>query len=330
MAGDRGPSSVEEPRWPLVLGWVCIFYAIYALLDLLQFGSQYLVMALESSSPSGWSPPVWLLVLWLLREATVIGALAGGILIHKRMRSAHFIICAYAAAALVLNLILAIGAAVTYGAAIGPYGIAASSLDMASSVALPVFVLIWFTRPTVRQEIAGWGRRRDSRRPADGPRWPWVVAAASIATAYVDVFAAARSLAGLLQYVSWVLQSSGGGLTGALGQISMQSYAPVNALPLAPLLVGGAALLLKRRRATIWPHLIWAGMTLLLALAYVEFAYRAVVSILSGLHPLLRFDGVDALWGMGRLAIYPVFLLIWFLRPGIRRELRGWAARRAP
>ncbi|MGB2822372.1 MAG: hypothetical protein WBF17_15410 [Phycisphaerae bacterium] len=326
MAGERGPFSVEEPRWPLLLGWACVFYAIYSLLDLLHSVFQYLIIWHDSST----SPPVWFLVLWLLQEATVVGALVGGRLIQRRKRSARRVICVYAAAALLLSLALAIGAAFALGSATNPYGIAAGSLGLASSMALPAFVLIWFARPAVRQEVAGWRRRGDSRRPADGPRWPWIVAAASLATAYVDLSAGIQHVVGLIHMVRSIAQASGVGLTGALGQVSTWSLPSMAVLSIAPLLVAGAILLLKRRRLAVWPHLIWAGLRLLLLLVYAATAYGVLRWVFTGLYLPPSLVLADVFCRMGRLGLYPMFLLIWFLHPRIRRELRAWAAKRAP
>ena len=324
--------SVEEPRWPLVVGSLCVFYAIHSLIESLYLLVGCLPDVIESSRTLLGRPArVWYLALWFLRDATAIGALVAGILICRRARSALAVIRAYAGVTMLLNLAVAIGAGLAFGPRLIPYGIACHSLNMATSMALPVFLLIWFARPAVRQGVAGWGEGKDSCAPATGPRWPCVVAAASFATACVDFSLGIRGLVGLLYLVRWIAQGSPVGLTGALGRVSEQSFPPVIALPLAPLLVAGAILLLKRHPVAAWLHLIWAGMTLLLAVVYAEEdAYPVIGTVMRGFDLPPSSVEVEALWRMGRLALYPVFLFIWFLRPRIRHELRGWAAQRAP
>ena len=258
-----------------------------------------------------------------------IGALVGGILIYRRMRSARAVIRVYAGADILLNLAVGIGAVFAYPESIGSFVIASLSLRITIRIALPAFILIWFARPAVRQEVAGWGERRNSRGPAAGPRWPWAIAAASLVTAYVGASTVIVDLTKFSFVVRWLMQEYGGGVVGAWGRIDVWALAPLIALLLAPLLVAGAVLLLRRRRAAIWLHLIWAGMMLLISLVHAQGAYRVLLSMLRGFGLPPSSVEIYPLWEMGRMALYPVFLFIWFLRPRIRHELRDWAAQRA-
>ncbi|MDY7009556.1 MAG: hypothetical protein SVV80_02240 [Planctomycetota bacterium] len=88
------------------------------------------------------------------------------------------------------------------------------------------------------------------------------------------------------------------------------------------LLVAGISLL-RRRPAGRPLHLIYAGVTIIMAVVGIV----AMVSMINTDSIPVEMRTViitSAVFGILFGSAYPVFLLIWFLRPGIRNEVASW------
>lgn len=89
------------------------------------------------------------------------------------------------------------------------------------------------------------------------------------------------------------------------------------------LLIGGI-LLLKRRPAGRTLHLLCAALSILIAMVN-GLVLASVIGNTAGMPGPMRLGMIGgALGGSCGGLIYPVFLLIWFLRGAIRQEVDGW------
>ena len=91
------------------------------------------------------------------------------------------------------------------------------------------------------------------------------------------------------------------------------------------LLIAGISLL-KRRPAGRSLHLVYAiaGAAIAVANALI---FTMLFGEMSGMPDAMRFAMIGGGFGGACLGLaYPVFLLIWFLRGSVAREVRGWKA----
>jgi hypothetical protein len=100
-------------------------------------------------------------------------------------------------------------------------------------------------------------------------------------------------------------------------------------LELALLLFVGSILLLRRKRGGVicckvwaWIVLPWLVIQLVLALTWLRDLLEALLQ--PDLMPTMGAVVAGVVFGFALVAVFPVFLLVWFARPNIRAEYTLW------
>ena len=177
------PPPARARVWPTVVGVISIIYASMGLLgafcgiaypwilpwyvDLLRtLGvSEQEVQEMETSMP----PVVWTVLASLVGLALVILLFVGAVRLLRRQASGarlcalwSWIIIPWTIIATVITLFIQLNAPVPssgpaqqIGAAIG------SVIGLVVGLILPVFMAIWFSRPTIKAQVAQWPQRSD-------------------------------------------------------------------------------------------------------------------------------------------------------------------------
>jgi len=142
-----------RPAWPVAIGVLSIVVAgqeLYA--AILAWARFYVTRASEGYLPGDRLDPVLSIPLALL----AILLLAAGVLLLRRSQRG-LIHAGYAIIKLAwvfLLIFLAEGEARQYRLGLAPILLAV--LEAIPSVAYPVFLLIWFYRPSIRQQMSNW------------------------------------------------------------------------------------------------------------------------------------------------------------------------------
>ena len=97
----------------------------------------------------------------------------------------------------------------------------------------------------------------------------------------------------------------------ALGQIAVASLANL-------LLIVSGMLLLLRRRAGMYLHLIWVPLAILTALSSPFVAWLTIRE------EFRIFTALRAAFRCPVMVAYPIFILIWFARAKVRRHMQLW------
>lgn len=192
-------------------------------------------------------------------------------------------------------------------------------LSWAVRLAYPVFAVMWFRRSSVRQRMELW-RTREGRQAARhvGVAWPAVLGV------MMTVVAGTRLLGWLAGLAVYLLQDIGrfwpheGALDAA--RFGLRMLEP----PVWIVAMVGGWLLARRRRAGVVCLLIYAGIGLILSLAYpaLQAALAARGNYLWQLLPSFVTGALLA-------AALPAFLMVWFARGKVRAHVRSWPNRPA-
>jgi len=185
----------------------------------------------------------------------------------------------------------------------------------------PIFVLAWFSRLSVILHMEGWRTPagRAASRPA-GPIWPTVLGAMGTFWASLELLSAAHKLLGMV--LPFLAEPA------AIHFVHMAVFLWV--LPGAALsamsLIWGVLLLRRRRSAMPW-CIVQAACWL------VWTASFPLMLTMTGSFPgvAIRLDWIVGMTASSVVsAIWPVFLLVWFTRPGIRAQVRSWGRGTSP
>jgi len=175
---------------------------------------------------------------------------------------------------------------------------------LSSTSLLPVGTLILLGRTATRGQFHDW---TNSSLPTHRPIWPSVIG-------WLSVFHSARAIA-------WLVAGIARQVVGSMVEPGHWSgnglWRLLNNLPLltAAALIVPAILLLRRRRGAIGLHLACA-LLVLVALVVGQI-------ILFG----FRMPTILSRWFLSQAvlpAIYPLFLLVWFVRPSVWRQVSRW------
>ena len=309
----------EPPVWPVVIAVYSMVAAGYAALGLVgravfNFGALYRIatQGLSSGLPVGY---VTYLLADLGRMLLAPLCLAAGLALYKRhvLGPALHVVWGILAALLGVTGVVA-GMVISTDSLGIPRlrtvlgSIVPLSCGLVANAAYPAFVVVWFSRRRVRRQMVVW---RTAAPAYSRPVWPAVVAALSLIKAGMD---AVRSAAGTSMLLSRLVFPED--WFGRLGAWTIASWvlAILGSLSALLLVPGGIALWGRRRwGATI--HLVWASVA----------SAALVASVLTG-----AMEGGPWAWSFSRpyyatiRMIYPVFVLIWFTRPRVRREVAAW------
>ncbi|HUU23114.1 MAG TPA: hypothetical protein VM389_11335 [Phycisphaerae bacterium] len=330
--------SVQEPQrikattprtsvWPVVLGVLSIVAGIDAMglfgippagsfLDLgRRFAQGGFPAALEDLG--GW----WGLACVASFACGGMLAVLAGVMLLLRRRAALVLHWLYA-----LGVLGGVGLLLVF--VLGPEveGVPARFLfriltPMAMGLIYPVLVMVWFSRPSVRRHMRLWRSRakRAASRPA-GPIWPTVLGTLAL------YWGATGAMGALLAGIGLLLPLKGPGLHG-------MSYGWYNHavgwgwLVLSGLSVAWGILLRRRRPAGVVLCWVYVAGAVMCALGTPIPAVVRIIEIRWKFDAWFLLQGAASLGArtLGMLA-WPVFLLIWFARPGIRAQVRSWRA----
>ena len=120
--------------------------------------------------------------------------------------------------------------------------------------------------------------------------------------------------------------------------LTYQTVAGLLQMVVSILLLVAGILLLRRRPAAGWLHLLYAVLGLTLAIVGAIVTYHAMEEVsasfeqsegLEDMPPFVRAMMTSqmrsgSIMGVIFAAAYPAFLLVWFLRGPIRREIASW------
>jgi hypothetical protein len=310
----------EPPVWPVVIAVYSMVAAGYAALELVgrivfNFSMLYRVASqgLSGGLPAGYN--LYLLAdLGRLLLAPL--CLAAGRALYKRHVLGPTLHVIWGVLAALLGVAAFVGGMVisTNSLRITQLrtmlgSIAPLSCGLVANAAYPAFVVVWFSRRPVRRQMAGW---RATAPAYSRPVWPAVIAAISLIKVGMDVV---RSAAGTSMLLSRLVFPHDYRF-GRLGAWTIASWVLAILGSLSALLLVPAGIALWRRRrwgATI--HLVWVGAA----------SAALVASVLTG-----AMEGGPWVWSFSRpyyatiRMIYPVFVLIWFTRPRVRRQVAAW------
>ena len=303
----------------MVLAICSMVYAGYGLLPLLEYvilwapsSLWWLLQSAVSPSPTEWTGYFMAQLYVRLSHLLLLGA---GLALYKRVKGAMVLHVAWAGLAIGLLGLTFLRLVQSNGDAFWNDPIVAAMVTTVFHLfplAFPAGLLVWFARPRVWRQLTAWV---GSRAAYDGPIWPHVIGALSVLHAAMAV----PYLVGVVfSFIRWTLpleQSlsfTGVNLAGILQ--ALPSLIPVLQIALA----AAGVLLWRRRPSGRRLHLACAFWLLIIAAAYPFLMIDVpctTFSVRNALQPVYR----ATTW-----AIYPVFLLIWFTRPKVKRQVRGW------
>jgi hypothetical protein len=161
-------------------------------------------------------------------------------------------------------------------------------------------------------------------RPAPEPPgtlWPRVIGVLSIVLAGQSML----GLVGALIQVILALVTGQGGFGALLGRFGWGAVYALNVVgmpALSVVLMVGGFLLYRRHRLGARLHVIYAIPAILLV-GILPVAYIGLLVPQMGQQAAV-FAIVSTIWGATTRGIYPVFLLVWFSKANIRRQVRAW------
>ncbi len=321
-----------RPIWPIALA---VFSGAYAAHQMVEFflgvlrNPKMWIGMMTGSAPIGLAnSSQWRLriAVWLLYQLLVLVVIAPAIGLWLRRRWALWALSSWAVATLLVVLAIAVMSMWTLPMSAKSWllMIAPGLLELTW---LPAIVIIWISRPTIRRQFGQWVK---GDLPAPLPIWAVIIGWLSMFHAVrgmVDV--AGRVAQTVIQVVMTICGSLYGSLpmgasfNGWLGWVLTFVSGLLPHLAQAALVVPAIALLRRRPNAARL-HVIGAAIVLGSVLA------GPVVDALRGVH---YFSGGPSVWSSIRdliPTIYPLFLLYWFLRPGVKREVALWREPDAP
>jgi len=323
----------EPPVWPVVIAVYSMVAAGYAALGLVGwiiFSFDALYYPTRQALSAG--APVWYAIHHLAHLGRLLLAplcLAAGLAVYKRHVLGPALHVVWGVPAIILGVAGSFSVMVRLAdrleiLRVGDvlYAMAEVSWGLAATVAYPAFVVIWFSRRRVRRQMAAWG----AAAPVySRPVWPSVIAALSLSKAAMHalrvVARASPEIRQLASSYSLLLDYGGSWWTAAWGlaiqgvRLIASLALTIHASLLALLLVPGGIALWRRRRWGATVHLVWAGAA---ALAVIASLLTDALGEDAFFEPLS-----SAYWATIRM-IYPVFVLIWFTRPRVRRQVAAW------
>jgi hypothetical protein len=188
-----------------------------------------------------------------------------------------------------------------------------------TAVPYPFFLLVWFRRRRIRRQFRTWRRYPAAATArATGTVWPRALGAVSMLLGgkllFGSLWSASYPVWNSLLQIQWPMSANAPSvifhaLGGALGGL---------------LMVAGWLLWHRRRGAAVC-HLIYAVAFVIATLGWPVLASSATL-FWQGLSGLSRYYYLALMVGSGLLALaFPVFLLVWFLRPKIRAQVKSWS-----
>jgi hypothetical protein len=162
------PYPQRPPSWPKVIGIISIVFAGLGLIC-----TPIGLATREAAGPAGaeameGAPPWYATYQTASALAGIVVAailLVAGILLCKRRPAGRTMHITYA----ILNIVVAVGNVIAAASAVGqmdsgPAGAAPFKgvfiggivIGLVIGLAYPIFILVWFTRPKVRDEVAAW------------------------------------------------------------------------------------------------------------------------------------------------------------------------------
>jgi len=315
------------PIWPITLAVFAMAHVAYTLVRLIlgiSLKLKVLIALITGFVPTGVAnPSLWRLVSTLSLLYTLLGltVIVPAIGLWRRRRWALWVLGSWAVA----NLLFVLGQVV-----IGMSMFSTSIMNWLLwrgpsflwSTWLPAFVIIWISRPTIRRQFGQWV---NGTLPIPRPTWAVAIAWLSMFHAVMGMIDVASRVAHAAVQVVVPVDGSlynslpvGASLADWLEWIWRVVSDLLPCLALAALAVPAIALL-KRRPNAARLHVIGAAIVLVSVLA------GPIVNVWQG----FQFDHY---WGPSVRSIisdliptiYPLFLLFWFLRPGVKREVARW------
>ncbi len=322
-------SDPPGPTWPIAMVVFTMAYAAYVLVSLIlgiSLKLKVLIVLITGFVPTGVAnPSLWRLesTLSLLYPLLVLAVIAPAIGLWRRRRWALWVLGSWAVA----NLLFMLGQVVIV---IGMSMFSSSIMNWLLwrgpsflwSTWLPAFVIIWISRPTIRRQFGQWV---NGTLPIPRPTWAVVIGWLSIFHAVLGMIDIASRVAHAAVQVVVPVGGSlynslpvGASLADWLQWIWRVVNDLLPCLALAALAVPAIALL-KRRPNAARLHVIGAAIVLVSVLA------EPIVDVWQGFQfghywgPSVRSIIRDLI-----PTIYPLFLLIWFLRPEVKRKVAQW------
>lgn len=314
-----GPGPAAAPLWPSVIGVLSMVLGGTSFLTAGPgvSGSAQILISVAKGDYSWLTRPQVLILLGLyaLRGAADLTLVVAGWLLWRRRRGAgvlHLVAAAAAIPAAALPIVLVVGVPEHAFPQVLCTQIGLELL----ALSYPAFLLAWFARPSIRGEVKTWrGRPGPAALPAE-PVWPAALGVVSMVLAGRHLFRFIWSFGSLFLSPQSFLEGAGLG-KALLWLFNALLWTGVGVL----LLVAGWRLCRRRRGAAVC-HVVYA----LLAAAAVAYRLVLVGSWLPARGP--DWYTYASLADLGLRAIFslafPVFLVVWFLRPKIRRQLRSW------
>ena len=316
-SADRGSA------WPCAIGAVSILHGIRMIVEFHpRVELAYMAYAEKMFTAWGGAPDRLDTLAVLLQGmllASGVGLIVAGALLASRRRTG--VILHYLWAPLGI-LATAAYSSMTWA---GYYDEAAGAMVEAQSAVsqvgmiYPVFLLIWLGQDRVRRQIGLW--RTPEGRSQDAPAtrvWPVVVGA-------VSVYWAARGLlASTMQFAAGAIYDFAE-VRGELEGLWWQ-WAAIQACLYALLLTAGW-LLMRRRPLAVALHLIYGATAPLAAAGHAFFHGIALEEEGIDLYGLLGAPDFGFIALISRPlpeALFGLFMLVWFCRPGIRAQAKLW------
>jgi len=333
IATPAAPDQAQ-PIWPIALA---VFAAAYAAYELLRFilgilpnPKIWIEMVTGTVPFAGRTPSQWRLLsaVSLLHQLLVMGVIAPAIGLWLRRRWALWALGSWAVAALLLVLAIYTINGWVFSFSAQAWLLAVWPIILRTTW-LPAILLGWIVRQRTRHQFGRWV---NGALPVPLPIWAVVIGWLSMFHAVRGIIESAITL--VLAAIQAVMLLNGS-LEGSLFPIGVTldtSYwirwiwmvVPVLLLCLAQAaLVVPAIALLRHRPNAARLHVIGAIIVLCSLLA------KPVIAALRGVHVF----PVPSVWStVSDLipTIYPLFLLFWFLRPRIRRQVARWQGLDAP
>jgi hypothetical protein len=305
----------EPPVWPVVIAVYSMVAAGYSALDLVgwipfSFDILYLIATQGPfpALPAGFAVS---LLADLTRVLLAPLCLAAGLALYKRHVLGPALHVAWGILAALLGVTAAAAVFADHVGIFEPQAMLTETIPLSCglvvTVGYPLFVVIWFSRRRVRRQMVPW---RAAAPVYSRPIWPAVIAALSLIKAGMDALRAIGDTSRLLGWLVFPVNGLGRPAWATTLAV-LEILGPLSALLLVP---AGIALWQRRRwGATV--HLVWAGA-----------ASAALMAWLLG-GAMVRGPWV---WPFGQAfdvtvrMLYPVFVLIWFTRPRVRRQVAAW------
>ena len=306
---------VPQPRtiWPPVIGWISLVMMARQLIYTVGFIPVYLHSISSGQLYAGY---VILSILASIVSSVLLTYAALNTLARNPFgRTVHILWALLALGSMLFHNLTNLA---ELGQQADVMGTSSVAIWLIGRQAYPIFLLIWFNRRRIRDEIRHWQQETpDDIQPGqailpraqEGTVWPWVIS-------WVTIYLAGREL---LQFII------GGRLAGLIsGGWDMFTRTPVTKYIDAPAFLAMAVLagVLTIRQKEI-------GRKLFIVWAVLQLAWFIWFEIEMPWH--LIGNGYDVAIQVGQLLIplseklvYPIFILIWFSRKKIRDEVRSW------